>query len=47
LVNSDLSAIFAEAAARTFMQADFRPGWKSGFAVKPRVDTVLFYPSHG
>lgn len=46
-VNFNLPAIFAEAAARAFMQADFRPGRKNGFAVKSRVDTVLFYPSHG
>lgn len=44
-VNSDLPPIFAEAAARVFMQAEFRPGRKNGLAVKSRIDTVLFYPS--
>lgn len=44
-VNSDLPTIFAEAAARVFMQAEFRPGRKNGSAVKSRVETVLFYPS--
>lgn len=43
-VNSELPAIFAEAAARAFMQAEFRPGRKNGLAVKSRVETVLFYP---
>lgn len=44
-VNSDLPPIFAEAAARIFMQAEFWPGRKNGSAVKSRVETVLFYPS--
>ncbi len=44
-VSSDLPPIFIEAAARAFMQADFRPGRKNGFAVKSKVDTALFYPS--
>lgn len=44
-VNSDLPAIFAEVAARVFLQAGFLPGRKNGLAVKSRVETVLLYPS--
>lgn len=44
-VNSDLPAVFAEVAARVFMQADFLPGRKNGLAVKSKVEAVLFYPS--
>lgn len=44
-VSSDLPTIFAEAAARTFMQADFLPGRKNGLAVKSKVEAVLSYPS--
>ena len=44
-VSSDLPAIFAEIAARTFLQASFLPGRKNGSAVKSKVGAVLFYPS--
>ena len=44
-VSSALPAIFAEVAARTFMQADFLPGRKNGLAVKSKVEAVLSYPS--
>lgn len=43
--SSDLTGIFAEVAARTFMQARFLPGMKNGSAVKSGVEAVLFYPS--
>lgn len=43
-VSSGLPDIFAEVAARTFMQADFLPGRKNGLAVKSKVEAVLFYP---
>lgn len=44
-VSSGLPDIFAEVAARTFMQADFLPGRKNGLAVKSKVEAVLSYPS--
>lgn len=43
-VSSDLPTDFTEVAALVFMQADFLPGKKKGFAVKSKVDAVLVYP---
>ena len=44
MASSDLPAVFAEVAARAFMQADFLPGRKNGLAVKSKVEAALFYP---
>lgn len=43
-VSSGLPAIFSEVATRVFMQANFLPGKKNGFAVKSKVEAVLLYP---
>lgn len=43
-LSSGMPPVFTEAAARTFMQADFLPGMKDGLAVNSRVDAVLLYP---
>ncbi len=42
--SSDLPAIYSEVATRVFMQANFLPGEKNGFAVKSKVEAVLLYP---
>lgn len=46
-VSSDLPAVFTEVATLVFMQANFLPGKKKGFAVKSRVEAVLLYPGDG
>lgn len=45
-VSSDLPAIFAEMAARVFMQASFVPGRKNDLAVKSKVEAVMIYPKN-
>lgn len=44
-LSTEMPAIYAETAARAFMEAKFSPGIKNGKAVKSKINVVLVYPA--